>query len=181
MLQYQTPVYNLCYRMLGNQEDAADMTQEAFLKAWKYLNSFHFESAFTTWLYRLATNCCLDLMRSQKRRPTISMITEGEDGEEQTLEPVDPSLQPDQILIKKEEQQQLQDALMELDKEQRAIITLRVVNDLSYADIAKLLKIKEGTVKSRLARARENLRKNILQKRNKFHSPASKNEEGGLP
>ena len=181
MLQYQTPVYNLCYRMLGNQEDAADMTQEAFLKAWKYLESFHFESAFTTWLYRLATNCCLDLMRSQKRRPTISMITEGEDGEEQILEPVDPSLQPDQILIKKEEQQQLQEALMELDKEQRAIITLRVVNDLSYADIAKLLKIKEGTVKSRLARARENLRKNILQKRNKFHSPASKNEEGGLP
>ncbi len=181
MLQYQTPIYNLCYRTVGNQEDAADMTQEAFLKAWKYLSSFQFESSFSTWLYRLATNCCLDLLRSKKRKPTISLVTEGEDGEKQSYDPVDPTPQPDEALIRKEEQEQLEEALASLEDTQRQIITLRVVNDLSYTEIAEILDLKEGTVKSRLSRARENLRKKLLQLRNKSASPASKTSEGGLP
>ena len=181
MLNYQTPIYNLCYRTVGNQEDAADMTQEAFLKAWKYLHSFQFESAFSTWLYRLATNCCLDLLRSKKRRPTISIVTEDENGEEQIFDPVDPAPQPEEALIRKEEQVQLEEALASLEETQRQIITLRVVNDLSYTEIADILDLKEGTVKSRLSRARETLRKKLLQLRNKSASPSSKNSEGGLP
>ncbi len=178
MLQYQTGVYNLCYRMLGNPEDAADMTQETFLKAWKSLEGFHMSSAFSTWLYRLATNCCLDLLRSKKRKPVISLVQEDEDGEEMTFDPMDPSPQPDELLIKKEERQILQEALESLDEQQRAILTLRVVKDLSYEDISAILQIKEGTVKSRLARARDNLRKKVLQLGNKSHSLSSKNQEG---
>lgn len=181
MHAYQTPIYNLCYRTLGNQEDAADMTQEAFFKAWKHLGSFQFESSFSTWLYRLATNCCLDLLRSKKRRPTISIVSEDEDGEEQLFDPVDTAPQPDEALIRKEEQQQLHTALQSLEETQRQIITLRVVNDLSYTEIADILSLKEGTVKSRLSRARENLRKKLLELRNKSTSSASKNAEGGLP
>ena len=181
MLSYQTQIYNLCFRTVGNQDDAADMTQEAFLKAWRYLSSFQFESAFSTWLYRLATNCCLDLLRSKKRRPTISLVSEDEDGEEQSFDPVDPAPQPEEALIRKEEQAQLQEALASLEDTQRQIITLRVVNDLSYTEIAEILDLKEGTVKSRLSRARENLRKKLLQLRNKSASPASKTSEGGLP
>lgn len=173
MLQYQSGVYNLCYRMVGDSEDAADMTQEAFLKAWKSLSGFHMDSAFSTWLYRLATNCCLDLLRSKKRKPTISLVQEDESGEEMIYEPTDPSLQPDELLIKKEERQILQEALLSLDEQQRAILTLRVVKDLSYEDISTILQIKEGTVKSRLARARENLRKKVLQLGNKSHSSSS--------
>lgn len=174
MLQYQTPVYNLCFRILGNPEDAADMTQETFLKAWKSLEGFHMDSSLSTWLYRLANNCCLDLLRSKKRKPTISIVREDEEGEELAFDPVDPSPQPDELLIKKEENQILQQALMSLDEQQRSILTLRVVNDMSYEDISQALQIKEGTVKSRLARARENLRKKVLQLRNKSHSPTSK-------
>ena len=166
MLQYQTPVYNLCYRIVGNPEDAADMTQETFLKAWKNLEGFHMESSLSTWLYRLANNACLDLLRSKKRKPTISIVREDEDGEEAVFDPVDPSPQPDEALIRKEENQILQQALQSLDEQQRAILTLRVVNDMSYEDIGQVLQIKEGTVKSRLARARENLRKKVLQLRN---------------
>ncbi len=167
MLQYQTPVYNLCYRILGNPEDAADMTQETFLKAWKNLEGFHMESSLSTWLYRLANNCCLDLLRSKKRKPTISIVREDDDGEELSFDPVDPSPQPDELLIRKEENAILKEALLSLDEQQRAILTLRVVNDMSYEDIGSVLQIKEGTVKSRLARARENLRKKVLQLRNK--------------
>ena len=159
--------------MVGDPEDAADMTQEAFLKAWKSLSGFHMDAAFSTWLYRLATNCCLDLFRSKKRKPTISLVQEDENGEEMLYEPADPSLQPDELLIKKEERQILREALLSLDEQQRAILTLRVVKDLSYEDISTILQIKEGTVKSRLARARENLRKKVLQLGNKSHSSSS--------
>ena len=178
MLQYQTQVYNLCYRILGNPDDAADMTQETFLKAWRSLDGFHMESTLSTWLYRLANNSCLDLLRSKKRKPTISIVGEDENGEESIFDPMDPSPQPDEVLIQKEENLLLQKALLSLDEQQRAILTLRVINDMSYEDIGRVLQIKEGTVKSRLARARETLRKKVLQLRNKSQSPSSNKTEG---
>ena len=89
VLKYQTAVYNLCLRMTGDPEDAADMTQESFLKAWRNLESFQGNSAFSTWLYRLASNTCLDHLRSVKRRPQLSLVMEDEDGEIQEL-PIPP-------------------------------------------------------------------------------------------
>lgn len=159
--RYQTQIYQLCFRMTGNTEDAQDMTQEAFLKAWKGIETFRLEASFSTWLYRLASNCCLDLLRSMKRRPTVSLTVENEEEEEQTMEIADDAPSPEDTVIWKEEREHLQLAMMQLDDEQRQILTLRVVNGMSYTDIAELLDIKEGTVKSRLSRARENLRKNL--------------------
>ena len=179
VLAHQNQIYRLCFRMLGNAEDAADMTQETFLKAWRNLDRFQGDAAFSTWLYRLASNCCLDFLRSQKRRPTVSMTTEDDDGEEQTIEVADDSATPEEELLLKEERSEIARAMASLDEEQRQILSLRVVNDLSYTESAEILDIKEGTVKSRLARARENLRKKLLQIRNKTDSSSSKRQIGG--
>lgn len=173
VLTYQTPIYNLCLRMTGNPEDAADMTQESFLKAWRSLEGFHFESAFSTWLYRLASNTCLDFLRSVKRRKQFSLTMEDADGETQLLDLPDPAPTPEASLLSAEESALLAAAMRQLDPEQQRILTLRVVNDLSYTEIAAVLDIKEGTVKSRLARARENLRKKLLQSGNKAESKSS--------
>ena len=173
LLKYQTPIYNLCLRMTGNPEDAADMTQEAFLKAWRSLSSFQFESSFSTWLYRLTTNTCLEYLRSLKRRPQCSLTVGDDEGEEQVLDVTDKAPTPEEALLSAEERSQLVHALSQLEASQRQIITLRVVNDLSYAEIAEILDVKEGTVKSRLARARDNLRKKLLQIGNKSELPAS--------
>ncbi len=174
VLRYQTQVYNLCYRMTGNAEDAADLTQDVFVKVWKHLGSFQFDSSFSTWLYRLATNCCLDFLRSQKRKPTISLVVENEEDGEQTIDIEADGPTPEEQVISREEREELLWAMNQLDDEQRQILTLRVVNDLSYTDIAEILNIKEGTVKSRLSRARENLRKKLLEAGNKNNSRASK-------
>lgn len=174
VVKYQTPVYRLCFRMVGNSEDAADLTQEIFLKTWRCLDSFRFQSAFSTWLYRLASNVCLDHLRSEKRSRTVPLVVTCDDSETLVIDPPDPAPLPEEQLVLSEEQQTLQVALSALEVEDRRLLTLRVVNDLSYAEIAELLEIKEGTVKSRLSRARERLRKKILRIRNDSASAPSK-------
>ena len=178
-MKYQTPVYRLCFRMVGNADDAADQTQEAFIKAWRSLESFQFKAAFSTWLYRLASNVCLDHLRSSKRSRTVPLIVTCEDSETLTIDPPDPAPLPEEQAVLSEEQQFLQAALASLELEERRLLTLRVVNDLSYAEIAALLEIKEGTVKSRLSRARERLRKKFLKIRNESAATASKERKGG--
>lgn len=176
---YQTPIYNLCLRMTGNPEDAADLSQDSFLKAWRNLDSFQFESSFSTWLYRLASNTCLDHLRSIKRHPQVSLTVEDSDGETQTMDFPDAAPTPEEAAITKEDNERLAQAMQELDEQQRQILTLRVINDLSYAEIAEILNTKEGTVKSRLSRTRDALRKKLLQSGNNPASPASKKQEGG--
>ncbi len=177
LLRYQGQIYNLCLRMTANPEDAADITQEAFLKAWKNLEKFQFESTFSTWLYRIASNCCLDFLRSQKRHPTVSLTIENEDEEEQVLDVPDSAPSPEEQTILQEEKEHLKLAMSLLDEEQRQILTLRVVNDLSYAEISEILDMKEGTVKSRLSRARDNLRKKLQGIGNKTIFTTSKLQE----
>lgn len=163
VLQYQPQVYRLAFRMTNHPEDAADLTQEVFLKAWNNLDKFEFKSAFSTWLYRLASNLCIDFLRNNRRRQNLPLTFEDEEGEEQRIEVLDPAPLPEERVIAAEGQARLSAAMEELEPEHRQILTLRVVNDLSYADIAEILGVKEGTVKSRLARAREKLRKNYYK------------------
>lgn len=179
VLKYQSQIYNLCFRMSGNAEDAADLSQEAFIKAWNHLESFHFEAAFSTWLYRLASNTCLDFLRSAKRRPQISLTVEDSDGEEGILDVPDSAATPEECLIAAEESRLLSQAMNALEPEQRQILTLRVVNEMSYADIADILRIREGTVKSRLSRARDALRKKLQNLGNKSIAPSSNHQKGG--
>ena len=179
VLRYQGQVYNLCLRMTGNTEDAADLSQEAFLKAWRNLESFQGDSAFSTWLYRLTSNACLDFLRSIKRKPQLSLVTTDKNGEEQLLDLPDTAPSPEARILAAEEQDLLGKAMASLDEEQRQILTLRVVNDLSYSEIAKILSLKEGTVKSRLARARDQLRKNLEKLGNQGAGSASYKQKGG--
>lgn len=159
--------------MTGNTGDAADMTQESFLKAWRSLDGFHFDAAFSTWLYRLASNVCLDFLRVRKRRPQVSLTMQDTEGEEQILDIPDVQPMPEERLLASESKAQVEAAMQQLDPEQRRILTLRVINDLSYAEISAILGLREGTVKSRLSRAREQLRKKLLQTGNKADANSS--------
>ncbi len=176
--KYQTKVYNLALRMCGNEDDAFDLAQEAFLRAWRSLGSFQFESAFSTWLFRLSSNICLDFLRAKKRRATVSLtMTDDESGESQ-LDLPDPSKTPEEAVLAAEDRRLLAQAMNELPADQRQILTLRAIDDLSYAEIAEILQLQEGTVKSRLSRARTALRNKLLQIGNKKKTDSSISQEG---
>ena len=117
LLKYQTPVYHLAMRMTGNPDDAADMTQETFLKAWKSLDTFQFNSSFSSWLFRLASNTCLDFLRSAKKRQTVNITMVDDEGEEQTMEFVDTAPTPEEATISNEDREMLKEALSQLEPE----------------------------------------------------------------
>ena len=171
--EYQDRVYNLALRMSGNADDAFDLAQEAFFRAWRGLSGFQFESAFSTWLFRLTSNVCLDWLRAKKRRPTVSLTTLDDEGEEVQMEIRDPGKGPEELLLAAEDRKALAKALNELPVEYREILTLRAINDLSYEEISRILNLREGTVKSRLSRARLALRNKLLQNGNKTESASS--------
>jgi len=176
--RYQTRVYNLALRMCGNQDDAFDLAQEAFFRAWRGLSGFQFESAFSTWLFRLTANVCLDWIRAKKRRPTVSLTTVDDEDEETQLELPDPAKGPEALLLAAEDRAAVARAMNQLPVEYRQILTMRAINDLSYTEIAEILQIKEGTVKSRLSRARLALRNKLLQNGNNLESDSSVFSEG---
>lgn len=177
VLHYQAQIYRLCFRMVGHAEDAADLTQETFLRAWRTLHGFRFQSAFSSWLYRMASNLCIDYLRKRKRKGELSLTVLQEDNETY-CEPPDPEPLPEVRVIAQEEQQLIQLALSALSADDRRILILRAVNDLSYAEIARVMGIRENTVKSRLSRARERLRKKLEKMRNCAVTPPSKKGKG---
>ena len=176
---YQDRVYNLALRMCGNREDAFDLAQEAFFRAWRGMSGFQFESAFSTWLFRLTTNVCLDFLRAKKRKPTVSLTTVDDSDEETQLELPDLTQNPEALLLAAEDRALVARALNELPVEYRQILTMRAINDMSYAEIGAVLKLREGTVKSRLSRARFALRNNLLQIGNKLDANSSIPTKGG--
>ena len=177
--RYQTQVYNLCLRMVGVREDALDLAQEAFLRAWKGLPYFQFGASFSTWLYRLTSNVCIDFLRAQKRRSVVSITFLDDRDEEKELDLPDPAAGPEDQAIQTERRELITRAMNDLPVEYRQVLSLRVLQDLSYAEIAELLDIKEGTVKSRIARAREQLRKNLAASGNKIACSSSNLDERG--
>ena len=179
--QHYTMVYNLALRMVGNPEDAADLTQEAFLSAWRSLASFQSQSAFSTWLYRLTSNACIDFLRREKRRGALSLTTEDEE-EGRELEVADQRFSPERELEKKEAQRAVREGLLSLSPEHRQVLLLRETQGLSYAEIAQCLSLEEGTVKSRISRGRKKLRAFLLARGNFSPPPPSKETgKGGRP
>lgn len=174
---HEKQVYNLCLRMTGDPEDAMDLSQEAFLKAWRGLRFYKFESAFSTWLYRLTSNVCIDHLRRQKRRPSVS-LTVGDEEEELDVPDTEPL--PEEQVLQNETQSAVAAAMNQLEEEFRLILTLRVVEERSYEEIADILDLKVGTVKSRIARARMKLKKILLQNGNNFQQNPSNHTERGM-
>ncbi len=170
----QGKIYSLCYRMTGNSEDAADLTQEAFLNAWRGLGSFGGQAAFSTWLYRLAANACIDFLRREKRRGALSMTLEEDGEEEHQADLPDERWSPERELDRKELRNAVQEGLLALSPEHRQVLLLRETEGLSYQEIGLHLDLEEGTVKSRIARARLALKEFLVKSGNFSLPPPSK-------
>ena len=178
VLKYEKTVYNLALRMVGDRDDAFDMTQEAFIKAYGSLSSFRGDSKFSVWIYRITTNVCLDFLRSKSRKQQVS-LTVSDDDEDAQLDIPGPKADPEQQLIKKISMQSVEEGLKTLPDKQRQILVMRELGGMSYAEIGKALSIEEGTVKSRIFRARKRLCIFLLDSGNIPESIASKGMKRG--
>lgn len=160
---HQKKVFNIALGMLKNPADAEDIAQDVFIKVYKSLKNFKGQSSFSTWLYRVTTNTCLDELRRRKTRQTFSIDEEivTQEGEV-SKQVVDDSPSPDEILEKNELKRNISHAISKLAKEHRTVIVLRDMQGFSYEEIANILQLPLGTVKSRINRARLTL-KDILK------------------
>lgn len=172
--QYQKKVFALTMRMCPTPELAEEAAQEAFLSAWQGLPFFRGDSAFSTWLYRLASNACVDLLRKESRHQGASL-----DDETVSVEVPDTAPTPETVAEQKELRAQIEAGLRALPPEYRAVLVLREIQQLSYDEIADVLSLDLGTVKSRISRGRKQLREFLTQSGNFFHSPASKDTGKG--
>ena len=155
--QYEKKVYTLCFRMCGNSEDAEEAAQDAFLALWRGIDRFRQESSLSTWIYRLATNACIDTLRRRKKQSgSVSL-----DDEELSVE-------------HREAQKLLQEGLSALPEEYRKVLILREIEGLSYTEIAESASIELGTVKSRISRGRSLLRNFLSGNGNFFEIASSK-------
>lgn len=177
VLKYEKTVYNLALRMVGDRDDAFDMTQEAFIKAYGSLSSFRGDSKFSVWIYRITTNVCLDFLRSKSRKQQVS-LTVSDDDEDAQLDIPDPSSAPEQQLMQKMSMQSVEEGLKTLPDKQRQILVMRELGGMSYAEIGAALSLEEGTVKSRIFRARKRLCTFLLDSGNIPDSLASKGMKG---
>lgn len=161
---YERKIYNLAYRLTGNHEDAGDMAQEAFIRVYQSLPNFRGESAFATWLFKIASNACLDELRRRKRQPVSSLDepVELDDGET-PRQFADVGDGPEQAVERRELQRAVHESIMALPEEYRIVLVLRDLHDLSYNEIVELTGLTLGTVKSRLNRARAQLKEKLLR------------------
>ncbi len=151
---YQTPVYNLAYRMLGDPVEAEDAAQETFLRAYTRLNTYRPERKFSSWLLAIASHHCIDRLRRRRFQcPSLDEVTPwlASDGD-----------QPEEAVIERERRDEVQALLDELPAPYRATVILRYWYDLSYREIAEAMGITEGAVKSRLHRARRMLARHLM-------------------
>lgn len=167
---YQKKAFNVAYRMMGNSEDANDLVQEALIRIFKSIKNFKEQSSFSTWVYRIVTNVCLDELRRRKNKFTISIDEDIqlEDGNvKRQIESEGPT--PEESLESKEIQDIVTKAIEELSNEHKTVIVLRDIQGFSYDEISDIMKCPEGTVKSRINRARKALRE-ILKKQKELLS-----------
>ncbi|KEF38639.1 RNA polymerase, sigma subunit, SigW [Schinkia azotoformans MEV2011] len=158
---FKDKVYQLCYRMVGNAHDAEDIAQEAFIRAYVNINSYDTNRKFSTWLYRIATNLSIDRLR--KRKPDYFLDAEIEGTEGFTMYSQIPSdeLQPDEMVETLEFQEWIQQEINELPVMYRSVIVLKYIEELSLKEIGDILDLPIGTVKTRIHRGREALRKRL--------------------
>ncbi|MHB1001579.1 MAG: sigma-70 family RNA polymerase sigma factor [Armatimonadota bacterium] len=159
--RYKDSIYNYIWRMISNQDDVEDLTQEVFLKAFASIKKFRSESNLRTWLYKIATNICIDKYRRAgfEKKILTPMEREMDDGEEpETIDLPDSTYDPRLLYERQELQSEVQKALIRLPEKLRAVILLYDMEDMSYEEIAEALNCPMGTVKSRLHKARMHLR-----------------------
>lgn len=178
VLDNQKQVYNLALRMVKNEDDAFDMAQEAFLRAYSSLENFRGDSKFSVWLHRMTSNICIDFLRKRRRENTVSLNFAGGQDEAEELEIPDGRFNPETELERRELRDRVTKGMDELSLEYRQILVLREISGLSYDEIASVLSLEAGTVKSRLFRARRQLCA-ILLRDGTFSPPGSSYPEKG--
>ncbi len=165
VIRHKDKVFNLCYRLLGDYQDANDFSQEVFIKAYRSLKKFKFESSFSTWIYRIALNTCKNRFRSlefRNRKRTNRMPNPGVvDHNSRAVDVMDEIPSPLAELENKERTMIIQQAIDSLPKAKRVVVVLRDIQGLSYDEISLVTGLGLGTVKSKLARARLDLRKKL--------------------
>ena len=171
MARYETRVYNLAYRLLGDAEEAYDISQETFLRVYRALPRFRGGSTLHTWIHRIVVNLCLDALKKQRRRPRLVQEAplEEEAGSESLLDRLpDETPGPETRVLSRERQSIVRQAIASLPRHHRAVLVLFDLEGLSYHEIAETLKINVGTVKSRLNRARLALKEKLEPYRELF-------------
>ena len=163
--EYQGPVYRLALKMGLSPADAEEAAQEAFVAAWKGLPGFRGDSQFSTWLYRLTGNAAVDLLRREKRHSGAADIDERTDIAAEGADPAEAA-------EAKSEREAVAQAMAELTPEYREILLLRYMQELDYGEIAAALSVPTGTVKSRINRAKAQLKEILLRQGNFFTSDA---------
>lgn len=183
IISHEKTVYNIAYRMFNNEEDAKDIAQEVFIKIYKNLNKFDGNCKISTWIHRITVNTCIDELRKRKGKETSSIdsLIDLDDGEVQK-QYTDNSFNPEQSLINKEDIEDLKNAINLLSENHKTLIVLRDIQGLSYNEIAEITQISLGTIKSRISRARIQL-KNIIMNNKELSKNKKRlkniNDEGG--
>ena len=167
IIPYEQKVYNIALQMFKNEHDAYDAAQEVLIKVYRNLDKFKFESAFSTWLHRLAMNTCIDEYRKRKRH--LTHTTSMDDGTEDEDKPVrqfaDSRNTPEEEVLRQEQIHEVRRALDALKEDQKMILIYRDIQGMSYDEITQICDCSLGTVKSRIARARKALKEKIIQMR----------------
>ncbi len=161
VVTHQKLIYNLAYRMTGNEEDAFDVVQEAFLRAFKSIKRFNMNSSFGTWIYRIASNICIDLLRKRKKTRTYPLTQQDYCGKNSTRVIAQSDDLPEEQAERRDIRNKVRQAINNLPEDQRVIIILRDIQGRSYKEIGEILKLNIGTVKSRISRARAYLKEEL--------------------
>jgi len=163
--KYEKMLYNLAVSKMRSKDDAQDIVQECFLRAYKMLRSYRTDSAFSTWIYRICQNLIYDFYRKNKHAQKVSLSVSDDNGDFDLIEKeiADSTHEPSEIVIREEKVAKIRELIESLPDDLRDAVILRDINGYSYIKIAEMLDIEIGTVKSRLNRAREKLKKYILE------------------
>ncbi len=161
--RYRNPITNFVYRMLDDYDRSVELAQETFIRVYTSASRYQANYSFSTYIYRIATNLAISELRRRKRRKTVSLFSPftNDDGEPVEIDPPDLNMLQDEVLIKNERRSAVARAITSLPPKYRAAIVLRDVEGLSYDQIAGALKLSEGTVKSRINRARNLLKEKL--------------------
>ncbi len=161
MTDLEPLVWRVCWHYTGHREDASDCGQEAMLRIWRGLNSYRYDCAFETWVYRIAANCCLDFLRRKKRDRSVSIEPLREEG----FDPPDPDAGTEDRVVTEDRHSRIRQAIADLPEDQREALVLTQLEGRSYEEAARLLGTREGTVKSRINRARARLKEILSDER----------------